>query len=262
MGRFRVSIAGMMALVVALGLAFASLRFPSEAVAGAVLLATLGALAFAVLAIVYRAAARRAFWLGFVLFGWGYMALAWESWRGQGAIRPGMFTTITFDRLGSWLQRTNSPTSPWPFANAGGRDFQNRKMQAKLEEPISMPFPTPTPLSEVIDYIRNATRDAKYNGIPIYVDPVGLSEAGKTMTSTVELDLEGIPLKTTLRLVLHQVGLDYDVQDGLVKISNTTSPSNTTPFQLLGHCYFALLAAFCGGCAGRILHNSSRTGAE
>ena len=41
-----------------------------------------------------------------------------------------------------------------------------------------MPFPNETPLEEVIKYIRNATTGpGMEQGIPIYVDPVGLQEA-------------------------------------------------------------------------------------
>lgn len=76
MAHLRISLAGMMIVLLGLGLVLASFRFPSEAVAAAVVLVTQATLAFAVLAVVYRAGERRAFWLGFAFFGWGYMALA------------------------------------------------------------------------------------------------------------------------------------------------------------------------------------------
>ena len=41
------------------------------------------------------------------------------------------------------------------------------------------------------------------------------------MTSTVHnMDLEGVPLKTTLRLLLRQLGLAYCVRDGVLIISS------------------------------------------
>ena len=70
-------------------------------------------------------------------------------------------------------------------------------------------------LQDVLKYIKAATSDPHYVGIQIYVDPVALNEAEKTMTSRVTLDVEGIPLKTTLRLTLNQLGLDYVVEDGM-----------------------------------------------
>ena len=46
-------------------------------------------------------------------------------------------------------------------------------------------FHEETPLEDVLKYIKQATTTEKYAGIPIYVDPGGLKEAEKTMTSTV-----------------------------------------------------------------------------
>jgi RNA polymerase sigma factor (sigma-70 family) len=90
----------------------------------------------------------------------------------------------------------------------------------KLEEPISMSFADATPLDDVLKYIRQATTTPTYAGIPIYVDPNGLEEAKATSTYVVTLDIEGIPLKTTLRLMLKQIGLAYCVRDGVLIISS------------------------------------------
>lgn len=100
---------------------------------------------------------------------------------------------------------------------------QSPKSQAilkKLDEPISMSFANETPLEDVIKYIKSATAGPGDNGIPIYVDPDGLKEAHITTTAPVILDLDGIPLKTTLRLILKQLKLAYCVEDGLLIISS------------------------------------------
>ena len=65
------------------------------------------------------------------------------------------------------------------------RDTKTRMILEKLEEPISMSFAEDTPLEDVLKYIKQATTTANYQGIPIYVDPIGLQEAEKSMTSTV-----------------------------------------------------------------------------
>ena len=58
-----------------------------------------------------------------------------------------------------------------------------------------------TPLEDVLKYIKKATTSSNYSGIPIYVDPIGLQEVEKSMTSTVRnIDLNGVPLKVTLKL--------------------------------------------------------------
>ena len=95
---------------------------------------------------------------------------------------------------------------------------------AKLDEPISMSFNADTPLEDVLKYIKQATTTEKYSGIPIYVDPLGLQEAEKSMTSTVRnMDLEGVPLRRTLQLLLKQIDLVYFVDDGLLYITSKES---------------------------------------
>ena len=103
----------------------------------------------------------------------------------------------------------------------------------KLETPISMSFPNETPLEDVLKYIKSATQGPADTGLPIYVDPIGLNEAEKTMTSPVTLDLEGVPLRITLRLLLKQLGLTYDVKEGLLTI--TSEKSEYRPVPILEH---------------------------
>jgi hypothetical protein len=247
----------MMILLLGLGLVLASLRFPSDAAAAAVLLVTQATLAFAILAIVYRAGEGRAFWLGFALFGWGYMALTWDSWLGQSANRPEMLTSIALDHLGAWFHHTPDPqTALSPFTGPTSGDIRNRFILARLEEPVAMSFPNEIPLEDVLKYVKAATRGPNDTGFPIYVDPAALNRAGKTITSPVTLDVEGVPLRVTLRLLLKQLDLDYVVQDGLLKIGSASTVSRATALRRMGHCYWALLAAFCGGCAGRMLHST------
>jgi hypothetical protein len=113
------------------------------------------------------------------------------------------------------------------------RDPTSEAILRKLEEPISMSFANETPLEDVLKYIKSATQGPADTGLPIYVDPVGLNEAEKTMTSPVTLDLEGVPLRITLRLLLKQLGLTYDVKDGLLTI--TAEGSEDRPIAILEH---------------------------
>ena len=76
--------------------------------------------------------------------------------------------------------------------NGRGKDVKSQQILAKLEEPISMSFHDETPLEDVLKYVKQATTTNTYSGIPIYVDPLGLQEAEKTMKSTVTIDLEGV----------------------------------------------------------------------
>lgn len=122
-------------------------------------------------------------------------------------------------------------TPPEKPAPTPAEEKRNRAILAKLEEPISMNFPNETPIEDIKKYIEQATQDEPAGfptGLPIYVDPKGLTLVGETMTSTVTINLEGIPLRTTLRLILSQIDLRYTVEDGLLIITNDPrAPRNT-----------------------------------
>ena len=99
-----------------------------------------------------------------------------------------------------------------------------------------MSFANETPLEDVLKYIKSATAGPSDTGIPIYVDPVGLQDAEKTTTSPITMDLEGVPLRRTLYLLLDQLGLTYQVGDGIVFITNEQQkrlPAGPTPFMLM-----------------------------
>ena len=186
MVRPRISIAGMMILLVVLALALSSLRFPSEGAAAAVLLVTQVVMAVAVLAVVYRTKERRAFWLGFALFGWGYMALTWESWWGYGADRPEMLTSMTLDQLEYYLRHPPGQRAGfWSFIGPVDRDKKTKRILEKLDEPITMPFNEETPLEDVLKYIKTATTSANVLGHPDLRGP------GRALRSGRDHDLDG-----------------------------------------------------------------------
>ena len=83
-----------------------------------------------------------------------------------------------------------------------------------------MSFANETPLDDVLKYIKQATTTPTFTGIPIYVDPIGLKDAKRSINSTIQIDAQGMPLKTSLRLILKQVGLAYIVKDGCLMIDS------------------------------------------
>ncbi len=76
MHRVRFSIAAMMAVVAVTALMIAALRFSTAAWAGAMLLLVWGVLGLAIAGVICRKGGERAWWVGFALFGCGYLALA------------------------------------------------------------------------------------------------------------------------------------------------------------------------------------------
>jgi len=117
-----------------------------------------------------------------------------------------------------------SRTEPEPGTRGSvNADPNNPRTQAvldSLDQIVSMPFSNDTPLVDCLDYLQDATANTEFlDGLPFYLDPVGLEEAELTEKSPVRLRLESIPLKTSLWLALDQLGLAYTVIDGLVIIS-------------------------------------------
>jgi RNA polymerase sigma factor (sigma-70 family) len=132
------------------------------------------------------------------------------------------------------------PSLPAPAPGSKpGKDARSLAVLAKLEEPVAMSFANETPLEDILKYIKQATTGPNFAGIPIYVDPIGLQEAERTLNSTVQIDLEGVPLRRTLQLALKQLGLAYFVDDGVLCITSQDaeqakfgpSVSETSPFQ-------------------------------
>jgi len=110
-------------------------------------------------------------------------------------------------------------------------DQRTKEIMGKLDQVVSMPFDQETPLGDVIKYIKTATSDPTMPaGLPIYLDPIGLQEAEATEESPVKLNLEGVPLKRTLDLILRQLGLIYVVKDGLLHI--TARDSEDKPVEI------------------------------
>jgi hypothetical protein len=241
-------------LIVCLGL-FGSRSAPGFW-AGATFLSTCGLLAMTVLGVASSQGKRRQIWLGAALFGVGYMTLAFgrsldrETW-------PSLPTDHLLYALRPWLPPVVSsfPTSSVGIASADARIWE------ALEQPVPMRYPNEAPLEDILKSIQAATRGPNGKGIPIYVDPIGLQEAERTMTSTVVIDLEGVALKTTLRLCLKQLGLSYAIRDGLLMI--TSEESEVTPvyqdtFLIVGHCLLALLAAGLGGIVAPLVFDMRR----
>jgi hypothetical protein len=144
-----------------------------------------------------------------------------------------------FDAMKASMKRAGRPT---PAVTPGGEvllgqddvrssDPKTRQILEKLEEPISMSFANETPLDDVLKYIKQATTSPEFRGIPIYVDPVGLQEAERSINSTIQIDLEGVPLRRTLQLILAQLDLVYFVEDGILVITAAESekPSSLPP---------------------------------
>jgi hypothetical protein len=110
------------------------------------------------------------------------------------------------------------------------QDDRSQRIATELGKLVDMPFAQETPLEDVLKHVRASTKNGTFaEGIPIYVDPVGLQEAEKTMSSPVTFNVDQVPLRTALRLMLKQLGLTYHVKDGLLSITAMYSHDAAEP---------------------------------
>ena len=75
MRRLLYSMAGLMCSVAIVAISIAALRFPSDQWLEVICMLTLVVLASGIVGLVCHRGAARAWWLGFTLFGWGYLAV-------------------------------------------------------------------------------------------------------------------------------------------------------------------------------------------
>src|SRR5436305_12135857 len=93
----------------------AGLRYASEAWASVIFVLTCGTLALGIVGVVRRQGPPRAWWLGFALFGWGYMALAFGP-RPAESTWPTLPTTVlsrlSRDKIGPPPGAEGTPAKP------------------------------------------------------------------------------------------------------------------------------------------------------
>lgn len=99
-----------------------------------------------------------------------------------------------------------------------------------LEEPIALGYTDESPLDQVLkDIKQRTTKNPKLpglpTGIPIYVDPIGLQEAERSLNATVHRPpaADMLTLGEHLRRILEPLGLSYQVRDGFLMIGSKDS---------------------------------------
>jgi hypothetical protein len=97
-----------------------------------------------------------------------------------------------------------------------------------MNRPLALTYPDGAPLEQFLKDIKMCSVGQPKlltAGIPIYVDPIGLSEADKTMTSTVRRPPsdQKLTLGEHLKLALKPLGLDFTIRDGFLMITSQES---------------------------------------
>ena len=144
----------------------------------------------------------------------------------------------------------------------------NARIRRILQKPVSLDFKEETPLENVLDDIQESIADSDGESIPIYVDPVRLFEADKTMASTVRnFSVKNVPLRVSLQRCLDQLDLAYVVKDGVLEITSREAAAyhlRSTAgdaYQVAGHCVLAMIAALLGGLAAPFVCGLARKSA-
>ena len=113
-----------------------------------------------------------------------------------------------------------------PSAVAADASPKTKAVLPRLNAAVPMPFSNMTPLIDVLRRVQHATKRENAPDIRLDFNQRGLQQAERTMVSAVIIDLEGVPLQTTLLLLLAQLGLGYVVKDGGLIIYSATAVRN------------------------------------
>jgi hypothetical protein len=244
-------------LIVPIGLAGA--RLDPVVWAGATYLLTWWLMGLMALAALIGRGRRREFWLGATFFGMGFLFLVFSRSPFESSVPELYIPTVEFlETVRPHFETLVAGLADDPNSVAA----TNGRIRAALRRRVPMRFPDETTLEDIITYIEQATRSPDGKVVPIHVDPIGLQEAEKSMTSIVMgMNFEGVRLETSLKHCLKQLDLGYIVKDDLLLITSTEAlerplnyPSDDPslledPFLIVGHCLLALIAAGLGGVA-------------
>lgn len=106
MKRSRLSIAGLMAVIVLIAVGFAALRNPTVLWASLIFTATVAFLATAILGSIARRGRARMTWAGVAVFGWAYLAMSFGPFpNGNGVDCPPFPTQAVNDSVKQAMQR-------------------------------------------------------------------------------------------------------------------------------------------------------------
>ena len=108
------------------------------------------------------------------------------------------------------------PSERQPATRAVRDASSNVPLQEALLRPYRFPFSRPTSLEQVRAHLKDTLKGA------VVLDLAALDRKSVEPESTVQLELEGVRLKTGLKLLLDQVGLTYHVvaEDNLMIITD------------------------------------------
>lgn len=242
MGGFRVSVGGLLGLIAFSGLTLACLRYPAAPWAGILRLAYFAALVTAPMAAAAGRDERRMFWLGFALWGWGYLAyLSIPLATGSGErLATGRLLAAAYPLMTAPAPKTSDLATietdilmdqDLPSAEVNGRvDIQIRGSDPRLVEGVVVRV-----------LLMRSQRPAP-----------GLLEARAYLTLEKERASDLMPL-------LQAAGENKQLlliprRPGFFERLAAAPQADPDSFNDVGHAAFGLLAGFIGGAVGLGFH--------
>lgn len=226
MPKARSSIARLMSLVLACGVGVAALHSPTPLWTATIYTLALALLGLAVPGLIYRTGPRRAFWVGFAAFGWGYWFLALSPWIGD-QVRPHLFATTLLNDF-----RTLISTGRSPF----DEDIQAAIRKTFLEDTRTIQLTTRLEAADQkVARVERRVRNAQ--------DPTRVAAVRER--DAVEQEYQALWQSMYMMLVKNR------------SVPPAGSPLDDSPrLERIGHSLFALLMALGGGFVARSFYRT------
>jgi hypothetical protein len=243
MGFARFSLRGLLGAIGILAVGLACLMFASSPWADTSVSITLGALTVALIGVVYRRGDRRAFWVGFALCGWAYMALSSGSWFASD-FRYHLVTTRVLRWAYPWLipearQSANARAVQRSF-NVANPELDEGLATGELHGPVDVltKGDSKSPPSLVVEGVEvggGSKSGARVTSVTLRVDPEQIARLAQVPAGKA-------------KFVLRQH------RPGPLAAIRSSPPVEEFDFLRVGHSLFALLCACVGGMVGRYFH--------
>ena len=240
----RFSIAELLGAVGLSGLGLACLLHASSPWAATMFSITLGLLTMALIGVIYRMGERRAFWVGFAICGWLYMALTTNPWLGAW-IGPNLVTS----KLLYWAYPRLIPDERQLLV------YNSRLQAFQVQRPILGESLAKANLSGRRVDVWVKKEGEKVPSFLLGDVPVGDSSgAGNTVTrATLVSEPDQFARLAQARAEGLTFVLERHHSSPLAPLWSI-APVSSDEFQVVGHSWFGLLWAWIGGCAGRYFY--------
>ncbi|HCS55016.1 MAG TPA: hypothetical protein DIW81_26100 [Planctomycetaceae bacterium] len=131
----------------------------------------------------------------------------------QSSINPVANDSIAYPDAKEWAQMSKLRKQ---FGGPDNRERSPEELEIidSLSQPISLHFDN-EPLSEVFRQI------AQLADINIWTDEQGLEEVGASSNTPVTMHIDGIKLRSAFNLLLEPYGLDYSIDDDVLKVTSS-----------------------------------------